>query len=272
MPIPLLEPSVREKVRRIRRRVLAIEGVRDCEVSMDSAEKKPHVLVWLVLEGNPWYEGIHGISSKVDHEVRKVIQNSRISIRSEPEAGRRGEYESVWQLVKRTAEREPGSRGVHNIHLQNLEGKLGVDFHLEVSAGMNVEQADEVTTRIERKLMAANPQISEVVIHTETSSERVSNERLGRGTDLIWYIDHVVRRFPEASLSGPPVIRRVGEKQLHVIIRASFKPETSMETANQVASKLEAAIKAGFPAIVRVDVVNEPLRKARRRWAGQPPS
>lgn len=264
MPIPLLQPSVGETVRKIRRRVSAISGVKDCEVRMDSAGKKPHVRLRVFLDGDPGYERIHGISSTADHEVRRIVPNARVSIRSEPEAGSRGEYEGVWALVKRTTESEPGSRGAHNIHLHKLEGKLGVDFHLEVSAGITVKQAHDVATRIERRLKAANPEISDVVIHAETTSDRISNERLGHGTELRWYIEHVVKRFPEAHLASRPVIRWLAEGKLRVIIHVSFSPDSSLDLANKVSSGLEAAIRDGFPKIVKVDIVNEPSDQRAR--------
>jgi len=225
---------------------------------MTFTRKKPHVHVHVLLKGDHGYDGIHKISATIDHEVRKVVPNARVSIRSGPgEAG--GEAERIWELVKRIAEDEPGSRGAHNIHIQSLGGKLGVDFHLEVAAGMSVWQAHEVVTRIERKLRAADPKISEVVTHEETVSDLTSNERSGHGTELRWYIEHVATRFPEIKLASPPIIRQLGNHQLHVIIRAAFNPDLSMEKASQIASRLDTAIKQGFPAIVRVDITKEPV-------------
>lgn len=271
MPIPLLEPSEREIVRKVRRRVKAVQNVTRCEVHLTSNGKKPHVRVRVWLDLAPGYEAIHGVSSTIDREVRKVVPNARVSIRSEPEAGGGAENEYLWELVKRVAEHEPGSRGAHNIHLQNVEGKLGVDFHLEVSARMNVKQAHEVAARIEKKLKAADPRISEVVIHEETASDMVSSERAGHGSELMWYIDHVVKRFAHVELAGRPVIRRVGENQVHVIIHATFSPDLGMEIANQVTSRLEAAIKDGHPAIVRVDIVQEPGEPAAYSRSIDPP-
>jgi divalent metal cation (Fe/Co/Zn/Cd) transporter len=259
LPIPLVEPSERETLRRIRRRVQALAEVEKCvDVRMTLPTKKPHVHVHVLLKGKPDFDGIHKTSAMIDHEVRKVVPNARVSIRSDAgEAG--GEAERIWKLVKRVAEDEPGSRGVHNIHIQNFGGKLGVDFHLEVAAGMSVGQAHEVATRIERKLRAADPKISEVVTHEESVSDLTSNERSGHGTELRWYIEHVAKRFPEVKLASPPMIRRLGNHQLHVIIRAAFKPDLSMEKASQIASQLDAAIRQGFPAIVRVDITKEPV-------------
>jgi divalent metal cation (Fe/Co/Zn/Cd) transporter len=225
---------------------------------MTFTRKKPHVHVRVLLKGDPAYDGIHKISATIDHEVRKVVPNARVSIRSGPSEGA-GEAERIWELVKRTAEDEPGSRGVHSIHIQSLGGKLGVDFHLEVGAGMSVGQAHEVAARIEKKLKAANPTISEVVTHEETVSDLTSYERSGHGTELRWYIEHVTKRFPDIKLASPPIIRQLGDRHLHVIIRAAFKPDVSMEKASQIASRLDAAIKQGFPAIVRVDIAKEPI-------------
>jgi divalent metal cation (Fe/Co/Zn/Cd) transporter len=258
LPIPLVEPSERETLRRIRRRVKALDGVKECvDVHMTLTRKKPHVHVHVSLKGDPDYDGIHKISAIIDHEVRRVVPNARVSIRSEPGEGGAG-AERIWELVKRIAEHEPGSRGAHNIHIQSFGGKLGVDFHLEVAAGMSVGEAHEVATRIEKKLKAANPTIFEVVTHEETVSDLTSNERSGHGTELKWYIEHVAKRFPEIKLASPPIIRQLGNNQLHVIIRAAFSHDLSMEKASQIASRLDAAIRQGFPAIVRVDIAKEP--------------
>jgi len=226
-------------------------------VRMTFPRKKPHVYVHVTLKGQPDFEGIHKVCATIDYEVRNVVPNARVSIRSDPGEGG-VEAERIWQLVKRIAEDEPGSRGAHNIHVQSFGGKLGVDFHLEVAAGMSVGQAHEVATRIEKKLKEADPVISEVVTHEETVSDLTSNERSGHGAELRWYIEHVAKRFPEIKLASPPIIRQLGNHQLHVIIRAAFKPDLSMEKASQIASRFDAAIRQGFPAIVRVDITKEP--------------
>ncbi len=228
------------------------------DVRLSFTRKKPHIYVHALLKDQPDYGGIHKVSAVIDHEVRKIVPNARVSIRSEPsDAG--GEAGRIWELVRRIAEDEPGSRGAHNVHVQSLGGRLGVDFHLEVAARMSVAQAHEVAKRIEKRIKAASPAISEVVIHEETVSDLTSSERSGHGAELRWYIEHTAARFPEVKLASPPIIRQVCDHQLHVIIRAAFRPELSIEKAALIASKLEVAIRQGFPAILRVDISEEPV-------------
>lgn len=229
--------------------------MRDCKVVV-LAGKKPEVRLRVLLGSSPDNASVHGISSRIYDVVRGLIPNSRVLIRTEPDS--RSENEGVWETVKRIADHEPGSRGAHNIHLRRTDGSLGVDFHLEVSSRMSVEQAHDVAQRIERKLKAADPKISEVVIHEETASATVSSERAGHGTELRWYIDDILRRFPEARLVSPPTIRRLEKGQLHVILHVAFSPRESIQRASEVSSKLEASIKSGYGTISRVDVVQEP--------------
>jgi len=130
---------------------------------------------------------------------------------------------------------------------------------IEVSAGMTVKQAHDVSARIEKKIKAANPNISEVVIHAESVSELVSSERSRHGTEVRWYIEHVTKRLPEVRLVRAPTIRHMDDGRLQVIIRAAFAPGTNVEKANEIASRLDAEIRSGYPAIERVDIVEEPL-------------
>ena len=223
---------------------------------MTFSHKKPYVYLHVLLKGNPRYESIHKICSTIEGRVRSIIPNARVAIRSEPEGIKGSE---IWSLVKKIAEGEPGSRGAHNIHVQNLEGKVGVDFHLEVGAGITVKQAHEISVRIEKKIKAADPDISEVVIHEESVQELVSSERSGHGTEVRWYVEHIVKKFPDLRLVRPPTIRQMAD-HLHVIIRAAFSPGTSMDKASELTSRLDAAIRNGYPAISRVDITIEPVQ------------
>ena len=256
MPIPIVEPSEREALRQIKRRVESLKEVKQClGVRMSFTRKKPHVHLDVRLKGNPSYEETHKICSTIEDEVRSIVPNARIGIRSGPSGILLPR--DIWSLIKSIAEEESGSRGAHNIHFQNIGGRLGVDFHLEVSAGMTVEQAHEVSKRIEKKLKEANLGISEVVIHEESVSELISSERSGHGTEIRWYVEHVVKRFPDLKLTRPPTIRQIGNR-FHVILKVAFMPGTKMERATEITSSLDAAIKHGYPAVSRVDITLAP--------------
>jgi divalent metal cation (Fe/Co/Zn/Cd) transporter len=180
--------------------------------------------------------------------------DARVAVNTEPLGNG---AKSVWQLVKDIAEGAPGSRGVHNIHIQRIEGKLCVDLHLEVSANMTVKQAHEVADQVEKKIKTANPSISEVTIHIESASERVSRELAGFETELESYVVHVAERFPEIKDVCNVKVRRVADAT-HLVLQCRFDANLSIEKAHEISSKLEKEIKSAYPGITRIDVHEEP--------------
>lgn len=256
MPIPFFERSSSETARMIERKVRFIEDVHSVRrVHVDMTGKKPVVVVVVWLDQKFDHEETHKVALKIENVVKEILPNSRVSIRTEP-AGTDSEH--IWRLVKETAETVPGSRGAHNVHIRKVNGKLGLDFHLEVSANMTVKQAHRVSEQIEKKLKEADPSIAEVLIHEESVEDLVDSERSGAGTEIRWYIEHLKKRFPEIKEMSKPEIRRAGDK-LYVVMKCKFNPDISLKEADEVIGRFEANVRAALPEVAMIEVHKEPL-------------
>jgi divalent metal cation (Fe/Co/Zn/Cd) transporter len=206
------------------------------------------------LDSNLGFENVHRIASHVEREVKHLIPHSRVMVRTGPLEYHR---QNIGKLVKEMAEQVPGSRGVHNIHIQKISGKMCVDLHLEVSAHMTLKQAHQISDQVERRIRAANPNVREVTIHMESAQDRVAREMTGAGTEVKWHIEHLAKSFPEIKAAHGIRIRKVGG-MLHVLLRCSFDPKISVKQADEVCTKLENVIKIAYPNIARIDVHEEP--------------
>jgi len=255
LPIPLVERSEGEIAQTIRRRVEAMKDVRGCrQLSVRIAGKRLDVDMLILLDANLRWENAHKIALEVEREVMNEFPRARVTIHTEPVGNSR---ESVWKLVKELAEGVPGSRGVHNIHVQKIDGKLCIDLHLEVSANMNVKQAHDTADLVERKIKAANPKISEVTVHIELASERISRELARVETELESYVEHVAKQLPEIRDVHGISIRRFGDT-LHLVLHCRFDPNLNIKKAHEVSSKLEGTIRTAYPGITRIDIHEEP--------------
>lgn len=255
MPIPVVERSDKEVANKIRRKVRTISGVADCkEVTMGFTRKKPNIHFHVLLKGNPSFEQTHPICSMIDREVRILVPNARVVIHSEPEGA--NDTNEIWKVVKRIADGEPGSRGVQNIHLREPAGELGVDFSIQVSTVVSGVKANEFRERISQKLKTESSRISEVVIHQQSVPYLVLSEQWGHGTEMMAYLEHISKRFPEITSVGPPVVWRKSDG-LHLADRVRFATETSSDRMTQIRSEFESAIKNGYPAIIRAEIVQD---------------
>jgi divalent metal cation (Fe/Co/Zn/Cd) transporter len=178
---------------KIRKRVEAIKDVRGYhQLSVRMTGKRFYVEMHVLLDSNLRFEDTHRIASSIEMEVKSVVPNARATIHTEPLRVRTqpsGENrKNVCALVKQIAEGVPRSRGGHNIRIQEIDGKLCVDLHLEVSANMTVKQAHDVFKLAEKRKRAAIPDTSEITVHMESASERISRELTGfdRGWNRIF--------------------------------------------------------------------------------------
>jgi divalent metal cation (Fe/Co/Zn/Cd) transporter len=254
LPLPLLERSEKEIAQIIRKKVEAMKDVKSCrQLSVHMTGKRLYVEMHVSLDNSLGFEGTHKVALDIEREVKSVVPNARVAVNTEPSEN----GVKIWKLVKETAEGVAGSRGVHNIHIQKINGRLVVDLHLEVSANMTVKQAHNVADQVEKKIKAVDPKISEVTVHMESASDRISRELTGVETELESSIGHVAERFPEIKRVHGISVRKVGDS-LHVVLRCHFDPSIDIKKAHDISNKLESAIRSMYPNIARIDIHEEP--------------
>lgn len=255
MPLPLIERSKEEIAQIIKKEVEDINGVKSCRhLNVRVGGKRFDVNMRVLLDGSLTLEGAHKTALDIEKKVKSVVPNARVTI--ETETFGNGQ-ENIWKLVKETAEGTPGSRGVHNIHIQKISGKLCIDLHLEVSANMTVKQAHHVADQVEKKIRSANRDISEVTIHIETASDRISRELAGIETELESYIEHIAENFPEIKDVCNVKVRKF-DGSLHLVLRCRFDSKLSIRKAHEISSQLESVIRKAYPNVARIDIHEEP--------------
>jgi divalent metal cation (Fe/Co/Zn/Cd) transporter len=254
LPLPLIERSEEEIAGRIKRKVEQVKNVRSCDqISVRISGKRLDVNLLLRLDENLRLEEAHKVAADVEREIVKAYPNARVAISTESVS----DSEKTWKAIKDIADGMPGSRGVHNIHIQKIGEKLAVDLHLEVSANMTVKQAHDVADQLEKTIKKADPSIAEATIHIETASERVSRELAGVEAEMESHIKHVAKDFSEVKDVSGIEIRRFG-REVHLVLRCRFDPNLSIEKAHEVTNKIEKTLRTSYPNVTRIDIHEEP--------------
>jgi divalent metal cation (Fe/Co/Zn/Cd) transporter len=256
MPIPLLERSSKEISDRIKDTIEAVPEVRGCrQVSVRVTGKRLDISAHVFLDSSLTFDEVHRIISIIERTIRSKAQRiARITIQTEPIGHTRT---GIATLVTEIAEKVPGSRGVHNVHIQKIGGRFSVDLRLEVSAHITVKQAHEIASEVERRLRAADPDIHEVIVHMEQASDLLSRELEGRGSELRWFIEDAAKLFPEIKAVHGVKIRRSGNN-LYAFLHCKFDPSMSIKQAHEISRKLEKAVKTAYPMVDVFEVREEP--------------
>ena len=255
MPLPLVDRSREEIAEAIKKRVQTVNGIKAVrQLDVRVSGKRLDVNVSLLVDDNLTWENAHRIALIAERAIISEYPEARVVVNTEPFGI---VEENLWAIVKDIADDVPGSRGVHNIHVQRIEHNLYVDLHLEVSANLTVKQAHEIADQVESKIKMANSNVSEVTVHIESASERVSREMAKVETELESFVEHIAQRFPDVKDICDVRVRRVGNAT-HLVLRCRFDPNLSIEKAHRISSKLEKEIRAAYPDITRIDIHEEP--------------
>ncbi len=258
MPIPLLERSSKELSNRIKNTIETVPDVRGCrQVSVRMTGKRLDISAHVFVDSSLTFDQVHRIVSAIERKIRSEAQRiARITIQTEPVGHVRT---GIATVVTEIAEKVPGSRGVHNVHIQRIGGKISVDLRLEVSANITVKQAHEIASEVERRLKAAHPDVSEVIVHMEQASDLLSRELEGRGSELRWFIEDAAKLFPEIKAVHGVKIRRSGNN-LYAYLHCRFDPGMSIKHAHEISHKLEKAVKTAYPMVDVFEVREEPAK------------
>ena len=256
MPLPLVERSPKEMAQLLRSRiedVPAVRGIHNVEVRMTG--KRLDVSAHVLLDSTLEFVDVHRIVSEIERQIRRSVQRSaRITVQTEPIGHT---HPKIATLVTQIAERVPGSRGVHNVHLRKIGGKWAVDLRVEVSANITVKQAHAVSEQIQRECKQTIPDLADVTVHLESASELIANELEGRGSELKWFIDHAAKQFPEIRAVRSLRIRKTGETY-SLALRCKFDAGMTIKQAHEVSLKLATEVRTAYPKVDQIDIQEDP--------------
>ncbi|QXX73528.1 cation diffusion facilitator family transporter [Methylovirgula sp. HY1] len=159
-------------------------------------------------------------------------------------------------------------RTIHNIIVQEVDGRMSVGFDIEIDGQMRLGQAHEIASMIEADARTELGPDIEVDSHIEPLEPR---ELPGQDAPV------ATRNAIAAALSefaSAPIVDvhsvRVRETPAGLVVNYHCRadPDLSVDKVHLAVDELERKVTAGFPAILRIIGHAEPLRRAVIRRHG----
>ncbi len=253
----LLDRAPADSARGVRAALRSLNGISgDPGVRLRQAGDWTFVDVEIALRrGLPLAEG-ERIAERARQVVREAVGERStvlVQLRATPDADA-----SVRDRVA-TAVAMEGMQA-HNISVLHDDAGYQADLHLEVPAGLTLNEGHAVADRVERRILAEIRDVRRVDIHIEqhgTSSERT--EAVDSGTERA--LREQVARIG-AIVVGPGrvhdvLLRRTG-RGVYLSCHCFLPPGTPLTEAHETTERLEIALRREMPELVRVNVHAEP--------------
>jgi len=199
------------------------------------------------------------VVAEITRAVRTILPNADVVIHSVP---RETGHENIFDRVRAVASRNNFS--VHDVSVQDLDGRLHVEQHLELDETLSLKDAHDVVTVLEAEIRSEVPEISTILTHIESEPSTIeSGNTILRDAVLEQKLKPIVQEFSEVMDMHDIEIKRVRGK-VYMSCHCTMSDDLPLSRVHDVSTELEIRFKQAAPELFKVLIHPEPQTDNRR--------
>ncbi len=217
----------------------------------------------LSLPRNLTFQRAEQVTSAATRAVQQQLPEADVVIHTVPTASL---GESVFERIRAVAAQ--ANLSVHDVSVQDRNGRLAVEQHLEVPETMPLREAHELVTGLEGAIRREVPGIASLLTHIESEPVTIaSGTPIGTAANLETQLRETARTFPDILDVHEITVTR-GHSGAGVTVQVNchctLPDDLSMARVHEVITDLESEFRLGHPNVSRVLIHPEPATDNRR--------
>jgi cation diffusion facilitator family transporter len=240
--------------------VAKVEGVLEVErIRIRRAGNRYFADLSVGLSRNVTFQRSEQVADAVTTTVHHILPDADVMVHSSPRALR---SENIFDRIRAVATRN--NLNVHDVSVQDLEGKLHVEQHLELDERLSLKDAHEEVTRLESEMRRDVPEISSILTHIESEPSTIeTGDEIVRDAKLERRLKAIASHFPEILDMHDVQIKRVRDR-LYVSCHCTMSDDLPLARVHDTSTALEIRFKQEAPELFRVLIHPEPRTDNRR--------
>jgi divalent metal cation (Fe/Co/Zn/Cd) transporter len=249
--------GVRNQIQEI---IRTVEGVLEVDrVRIRRAGNRYFADVSVGLSRNFTFQRSEQIAHEVTARVHQVLPDADVMVHSAPRARR---SENIFDRIRAIATRH--NFNVHDVSVQDLNGKIHVEQHLELDEQLSMKQAHDEVTRLETEMRGEVPEISTILTHIESEPATIERgEQIVQEPRLERRFKQIVNEFPEVIDVHEFQFKRIRDR-LYLSCHCTLPDDMPLSRVHDVQTALEIRFKQDAPELFRVLIHPEPSTDNRR--------
>ncbi|MBV8205432.1 MAG: cation-efflux pump [Acidobacteria bacterium] len=252
-----ISPNVRA---RMIQAVFEVDGVLDVErARIRRAGNRYFADITVALARNLTFQRSEQISESVTSAVHAVLPECDVVVHSVARAAR---AESIFDRIRAVAARH--NVAVHDVTVQQVDGRVHVEQHLELNEQLRLKEAHDYATRLESEIRASVPEIDSILTHIESEPATIeTGEEVAARADLETRFRRIALALPEILDVHDFSFRRVGDR-FYLACHATMADDLPLSRVHDLQTDLESRFKQAAPQVFRVLIHPEPRTDNRR--------
>jgi len=258
----LLDATPSEARAQIRRDLVndleAVDGVLTVErVRVRRSGSDYFVDLTLGMPRNLTFQRSEQITFAATAAVQQRLPGADVVIHSVPTAA---VGESVFDRIRAVAARN--NLNLHDVSVQQYEGALHVEQHLEVPETMSLQDAHNVATQLESEIRREVPSVDTVLTHIESEPATIASPvQFAANEHLTQQLVQTAEHFPEIhDVHEVTVTRGHGgaANSVQINCHISLPDDLPMARVHDVITEFESEFRLHHPQVARVLIHPEP--------------
>jgi len=264
----LLDATPSEARAQIRRDLVrdleAVDGVLTVErVRVRRSGSDYFVDLTLGMPRNLTFQRSEQITFAATDAVKKRLPGADVIIHSVPTAT---VGESIFDRIRAVASRS--NLVIHDVSVQQYEGALHIEQHLEVPETMSLQQAHDVATDLENALRREIPDVDTVLTHIESEPATIAYPaQFAANEHLTRQLRETASHFPEIhDVHEITVTRGHGgaANSVQINCHCTLPDDLPMSKVHEIITEFESEFRLHHPQVSRVLIHPEPETDNRR--------
>ncbi len=199
------------------------------------------------------------LTEAVTDAVHSILPDADVTVASLPRAQH---SENIFDRVRAVATHR--NLNVHDISVQDIDGQLHVEQHVELDERMSLKEAHDQVTDLEADMRRDLPEITDILTHIESEPATIEKpEAVVSDAELVHRLKAVASQFPEVLDVHDFIIKRV-RGRLYISCHCTLSDELSLARVHEIQTELEIRFKLDAPELFRVLIHPEPSTDNRR--------
>ncbi len=238
----------------------AVDGVLEVDrVRIRRGGNRYFVDVSVAMSRTVTFQKSEQVSTEVAGRIRDILPGADVVVNAVSRAHLR---ESIFDRVRAVATRH--NLNVHDISVQDLDGHLHLEQHVELDETLTLKEAHERITELEAEMKNDMSEISTILTHIESEPARIeTGDGLVRVPSFERKLLGVTESFPEVVDMHDLVFKRVGGR-LYLSLHCTMKDDLPLSRVHDIQTAMEGRFRQEVPELFRVLIHPEPQTDNQR--------
>ncbi|PSH05060.1 MAG: cation transporter [Acidobacteria bacterium] len=211
------------------------------------------------LARNATFQASDAVVSEVRQRIHNLLGDADVLVNAIPYVLK---SENTFDRIRAAALRN--NLTVHDVSVQDLEGHIHVELHVELDEKMSLIAAHDRVTALEADIRAHTPEIASILTHIESEPATIeTSDAIMRDEGLEEKLKAIGENLPDVVDVHEIILKRVRGRTF-LSCHVTMRDDLLLSRVHDVQTELETRFKLVAPELFRVLIHPEPQTDNRR--------